>query len=150
MLYPIPQRFTDEDFEVGWNQELSNLDKELVRLLYPKKGKAATQLLVDAEPIQTEIGEQEELDVYIFVVYREMSIFLLFIEKGRYLIETTGRTDLAMSLFGPDDRTNFRAEDDDSGRGLNPRIRMILRPGTYTVHVRNFSRRKTGDNGIFV
>ncbi|MBV7329658.1 hypothetical protein KFU94_15720 [Chloroflexi bacterium TSY] len=140
MLYPIPQRFTDEDFEVGWNQELSDLDKELARLVYPKEGKAATQLLVDAEPIQAEIGEKGELDVYMFVVQ----------EQGRYLIETTGRTDLVMSLFGPDDSTNFRAEDDDSGRGLNPRLNMILRLGTYTVHIRNFSRHKTGDYGIFV
>lgn len=35
MLYPIPNAFTEGDFEVGWNRTLSATDKRYIATLYP-------------------------------------------------------------------------------------------------------------------
>ncbi len=35
MLYPIPKQFTTNDFEVGWNSALSELDKQFAHEWYP-------------------------------------------------------------------------------------------------------------------
>ena len=35
MLYPIPNAFTEGDFEVGWNRTLSTTDKRYIAKLYP-------------------------------------------------------------------------------------------------------------------
>jgi len=37
MLYPIPAAHTNEGFSSGWNVELSELDKKLIRELYARK-----------------------------------------------------------------------------------------------------------------
>lgn len=36
MLYPIPQNFTLDDYEVGWNTGLSQTDKEFISEMYPR------------------------------------------------------------------------------------------------------------------
>ncbi len=140
MLYPIQQRFTHGDFEVGWNSELSERDKTFIASQYPGALKLENQLIVDGAAVTAAIGNNGELDLYTFEVP----------QAGRYLIETEGRTDVVMSLFGPDDPALFLEEDDDSGTRLNARIRTILRSGVYTVHVRHFSKRRTGEYRIFV
>jgi hypothetical protein len=61
-----------------------------------------------------------------------------------------GKQDLVMGLYGPDDASRLIRTDDDSGVGMNPRIISALRPGVYTVLVRHFSARKTGDYQIQV
>jgi len=35
MLYPIPQQLTLGGFEIGWNNTLSDLDKQYMREWYP-------------------------------------------------------------------------------------------------------------------
>lgn len=35
MLYAIPNELTNGDYEVGWNTELSNVDKQFIRQMYP-------------------------------------------------------------------------------------------------------------------
>ena len=35
MLYPIDQRFTLDQFEVGWNRQLSDTDKRFISEIYP-------------------------------------------------------------------------------------------------------------------
>ena len=35
MLYPVEQRFTLDDFEVGWNRRLSDRDKGFIAEMYP-------------------------------------------------------------------------------------------------------------------
>lgn len=137
MLYPIPNDFTVGDFEVGWNKTLSDTDKWFVGQMYPKP---ENELLVDGPPRVESIGDFGEIDVFTF----------LAIQPGRYRMETEGRTDLVMSLFGPDDDGLFMAEDDDSGRRLNPRIVTDLDRGKYTLRVRHFSTQRTGDYTIFV
>lgn len=36
MMYPIPPEHTEDGFSVGWNDELSNLDKRFMCALYPR------------------------------------------------------------------------------------------------------------------
>ena len=140
MLYPIPNEFTIGDFEVGWNKVLSETDKRFVAALYPTAPKPTNELTIDAPPVEASIGEYGEIDTFTFVV----------VQQGDYRIETEGRTDVVLSLFGPDDETRFVAMDDDSGQRLNARLIVNLRPGRYTIRVRHFSSRRTGDYKIGV
>lgn len=140
MLYPIPNDLTIGDFEVGWNRELSPTDKQFIGAVYPRRPKPDGELTVDGPPRQAAIGAYGETDTYSFTAPA----------PGRYRIETQGKLDLVMSLFGPDDATIFVTSDDDSGPGLNPRIERTLKPGVYTVRVRHFNNRTTGDYQIRV
>ncbi len=137
MLYPIPNAFTIGDFEVGWNTDLSDTDRMWISQAYPK---STGDLSIDAAPRSESIGEPGQEDLFQFQVH----------EPGRYRVETSGHADLVMSLFGPEDDTKLIAQDDDSGRRLNPRIASDLAWGRYTVRVRHFSASRTGDYEIFV
>jgi hypothetical protein len=135
MLYPIPNDFTIGDFEVGWNRVLSDVDKEFIGILYPAQPKTGQALAIDGGAVKASIGQFGETDTFTFNVSK----------AGRYRVETLGGLDLVMSLFGPDNPTQFVATDDDSGLGLNPRIIRFLRAGVYTIRVRHFNNKKTGD-----
>lgn len=137
MLYPIPNEFTEGDFEVGWNTKLSATDMRWIGLAYPKP---TDELIIDGGAKQAEIGEAGEIDKYTFLV----------MQPGRYRIETQGATDLVMSLFGPEDDAKLLASDDDSGERLNPRLVLDLEPGKYTVRVQHFSKRRKGEYNILV
>ena len=137
MLYPIPNEFTVGDFEVGWNRSLSETDTRFIGTIYPKP---AHELIVGDPPRTGSIGEQGEIDTYIVNVY----------QRGHYRFETIGSTDLVMSLYGPEDDSTFIAQDDDSGRRLNPKIVAPLEWGRYTIRVQHFSKRRTGDYEIQV
>jgi len=80
--------------------------------MYPKVEKSALELTIGAAPAQAEIGAHGEEDLFTF---RATS-------SGNYTIETSGRTDVVMGLFGPNDFTRQIAQDDDSGLGLNAKI----------------------------
>ncbi len=140
MLYPIPNEFTIGDFEVGWNKELSQTDKDFVAILYPFEQKPENELTIDGPAVAASIGAPGEIDTFTFVVS----------EGGRYRMETEGRTDVVMSLFGPDNEAHFIAQDDDSGRRLNARIVQILAPGRYTLRIRHFSEQRTGEYKVGV
>lgn len=140
MLYPIPNEFTEGDFEVGWNRVLSKTDKEYITMLYPGAPKPEHELSIDAPARTASIGAFGEVDKYTFVV----------MTAGRYGMETEGNLDLVMSLFGPNDETLFIDQDDDSGRRLNARLIATLQPGTYTLKVRHHSNRRTGSYTIRV
>jgi hypothetical protein len=140
MLYPIPNEFTIGDFEVGWNTELSAMDKEFIGTIYPFADKPEHRLVIDGGALNESVGAPGELDKFTFAVAK----------RGRYRIETLGRLDLVMGLYGPDDEKKLVRSDDDSGVGLNPRIISTLKPGVYTVLVRHFSPKKTGEYQIQV
>lgn len=140
MLYPIPNEFTIGDFEVGWNRVLSPMDKQFIATLYPGVLKLENELVIDAPLTKASIGAFGEVDKYSFAVTT----------AGRYRMETEGKLDLVMGLFGPDDETVGITEDDDSGRRLNAKIITDLRPGVYVLKVRHFSNRRTGDYEIGV
>jgi hypothetical protein len=155
MLYFFPASWTLNGIGTKQNDVLSRMDKEFVAgaLMYPKTGPTisdAVKLTVNAEPQtrvnaepQTKglIGKFGEEDLYTFTAESE----------GRYVIDTLGKSDVVMKLFGPDNETALIAEGDDSGVGANARISAELIPGTYYVQVRHFSRESgTGDHTINV
>lgn len=140
MLYPVEQRFTNGDFAVGWNKTLSALDKEFIGRQYAFEPKAKNEIAVDGDAIAGTIGEFGEVDVYTFRVT----------SPGKFTVETHGKTDVALSLFGPDSETRLVAEDDDSGRRLNAKVSEVLRSGLYTVQVRHFSQSRVGEYSVSV
>lgn len=140
MLYAIPNEFTIGDFEVGWNRVLSRTDREFVGVMYPFAVKRIMELAVGAPAIEGSIGKHGEEDLFQFAVPAQ----------GRYTIETEGRTDVVMALFGPDSQTDLVAEDDDSGRGFNAKIVAALQPGIYYVRVRHYRPTGTGKYKIAV
>ncbi|MBN1146189.1 MAG: hypothetical protein JXA78_02960 [Anaerolineales bacterium] len=140
MLYPIPKEFTDGVFEVGWNKTLSQVDRDYVGTVYPFDTTPTVELAVDAAPTEADIGQHGEEDHFHFVVSA----------PGAYAIETGGRTDVVMGLYGPDDHARQIAHDDDSGRGLNARIAIKLEPGAYSLRIRHFRPRGTGKYTVSV
>ena len=140
MLYPIQDNLTIGNYEVGWNNDLSDMDKGFIGTVYPFDEKVVADLSVDGLPLEESIGSHGEEDTFRFKV----------LATGTYTVETGGRTDVNMGLFGPDDRTTQIASDDDSGKSLNARIRMALQPGSYYVRVRHFRPRGLGTYTISV
>ena len=132
MLYPIPEEHTIGDYQVGWNRALSATDKDFVGRLYPKDTKGVVELNVVGAPVEAEIGEHGEEDLYEFAITA----------AGRYNIETEGQTDVVMTLYATDQPGVILAEDDDSGKGFNAKITTTLAPGRYGVRVRHY--RPTG------
>lgn len=140
MLYPVPNALTIGDFEIGWNNKLSETDKRYARKVYPHERRVEQTLVVNGEPLSAAISGAGEVDTFVFNVS----------EAGRYRIETTGRTDVIAALYGPDNSTRLINENDDGGRRLNARIDTALAPGRYTLRVRHFSDARTGDYSIGV
>jgi hypothetical protein len=147
MLYFFPASWTLNGIGTKQNDVLSRMDKEFIAgaQMYPKTGPIipdAVKLTVNAKPrTKGSIGKGGEEDLYTFAAESE----------GRYVIDTLGRTDVVMKLFGPDNETALIAEDDDSGVGTNARISVELIPGSYYVQVRHYSRTGgTGDYSIKV
>jgi hypothetical protein len=137
MLYAIPNDLTVGDWEVGWNTTMSDTDKAFIASLYPKKpdeGPEIPHIDIDGKPVAAAIGKPAEEDEFLFDVT----------DSGTYTVETTGNTDVVMALFGPDTREKRIGVDDDSGRGLNARLRIDLDAGEYHVVVRHYSKRGKG------
>ena len=65
-------------------------------------------------------------------------------EAGRYVLETSGPTDVVMSIHGPDNDASLAGTDDDSGLDLNARIERDLAVGKYLVQVRHYNPRGRG------
>ena len=97
--------------------------------------------VIDFAPHKAEITHPGRKDSYKFIVA----------EEGKYTVETEGRTDLVMALYGPDSETKLIARDDDSGTGWNAKISTDLSPGTYYVRVEHYnSQSGTGAYSIKV
>jgi len=147
MLYFFPASWTLNGIGTTQNDVLSLMDKEFVAgaKMYPKSGPIVTdavELKVNAK-IRTKgsIGKYGEEDLYHFAADSD----------GRYVIDTLGKTDVVMKLFGPDSETALIAEDDDSGVDINARIVADLIPGKYYVQIRHYNRESgMGDYSIKV
>lgn len=85
--------------------------------------------VVDTAATVAEISQPGEKHKYKFTAAK----------AGQYTVETEGRMDVVMSLYGPDSETRLIAQDDDSGSGLNAKIVEDLTPATYYVHVQHYS-----------
>ncbi len=135
MLYAFPPEWTTNGVATHANEVLSALDKEFIAgaKMYPKASPglpAAVPLTVGAARTEASIGKPGEEDLYRFRADAD----------GAYVIETQGKTDVYMKLFGPNSPTALIEEDDDSGYGLNPRIAAQLMAGDYYVQVRHYDR----------
>lgn len=146
MLYFFPASWTLNGVETKENDTLSSLDKEFVAgaKMYPGTRPTvadAPQLQVNARTrTKAAIGKSGEEDLYRFTARAD----------GRYVIDTAGRTDMFMKLFGPNSQTALIAQDDDSGVDMNARIAADLIAGDYCVQVRHFRPTGKGDYSIRV
>lgn len=136
MLYAFPKQWTLNGVATHANDVLSALDKTFIAgaKMYPKTQQpgtdTATELKVDGARLDAAIGKPGEEDIFRFDAAAD----------GAYLIETRGKTDVYMKLFGPNSETSLIDEDDDSGYGLNPRIATNLIKGRYYLQVRHYDR----------
>ncbi|MDH4271475.1 MAG: M12 family metallopeptidase [Candidatus Aminicenantes bacterium] len=137
MLYFFPATWTVNGIGTKANEILSSMDKAFIAgaKMYPGAGSpapAGTGLKVNAaKRTAASIGKAGEEDLFLFGASKD----------GRYVIDTTGPTDVVMKLFGPGSQTSLIAEDDDSGRGVNARIAADLVAGEYFVQVRHYNKR---------
>jgi hypothetical protein len=134
MLYAVDEALTVGHWSVGWNTALSEQDKTFIRSQYPGAQAPEPALQVDGHPVEGRIGMDGEADLYRFTLDK----------AGRYVLRTTGQTDVVMSLHGPDNDAALVGVDDDSGYGLNARIERDLTPGGYLVQVRHYRPTGTG------
>ena len=139
MLYFFPARWTTNGIATHANEVLSATDRTFIASMYPRGGTAGgpKELAVNGPALQDEIGAPGEEDLFKFTVT----------QPGRHVIETTGKTDVMMKLFGPNNQTSLIAEDDDGGVGLNSRIARPLAGGDYFVQIRHYNR--SGGSGPY-
>lgn len=132
MLYAFPGTWTRSGQGTKANHVLSAGDKEFIvsRDIYPQMTVEPVTLQINATPTEGEIGMPAEEDIYDFTVA----------VPGRYIVETDGRADVVMKLFGPDKQTSLIAEDDDGGAGLNSKIVQELSPGQYFAQIRHYNK----------
>ncbi len=129
MLYFFPASWTLNGIATKANDVLSSMDKAFIAgaKMHPKTGGTVCK-----------IGEE---DLYRFTAATD----------GRYVIDTSGPTDIVMKLFGPNSETALIEEDDDSGIDTNAMIAADLVAGEYFVQVRHYNRTKgTGKYSIKV
>ena len=138
MHYPVPNQFTIGDFEVGFNSSLSEIDVAFIARHYPGEEPDLPRLVIDGAAKKAAIGEHGEEDAFTFDVS----------QHGRYVLETSGQTDVVMVLLGPNNRTDVIAEDDDNGQDYNARIVTDLGPGTYYARVRHYWPTGSGEYEI--
>jgi hypothetical protein len=134
MLYPVDERLTIGTFSIGWNRQLSDLDKSFIGSRYPFEEKQVVRLTLRGSPAEGEISSPGETDWFRFTARK----------ARRYVLQTLGATDTVMSLHGPNSQAALIAADDDSGPGLNARIERDLAPATYFVQVRHFGDTSVG------
>lgn len=144
MLYAFPDEWTRNMGATHKNNQLSELDRDFVKSerMYPGRDAPedrASELTV-AKALAAEISNSGEEDLYSFEVN----------DPALHVIETSGSTDVVMSLFGPNSPTRLVADDDDGGTGTNARISAVLQPGTYYARVRHYNPNRTGEYRISV
>ena len=140
MEYAIPDELTVGSYAIGWNTELSELDKEFMRGQYPKGSPGTVALEVGAPPHEADLSVGAEVDTYTFEAAA----------AATHIMSTTGTTDVVLTLQGPNDAGALLAWDDDRGVGANARIVRKLRPGTYWLSVRHKQPTGMGSYAIAV
>lgn len=144
MLYEFPSDWTVGGQATRGNEVLSHVDSQFISSeeAYPGRTRAPVELdVIDLAGQAASIGAAGEEDVFTFEVD----------SSGMHTIETDGRTDVVMKLFGPNSNTLMLAEDDDDGVGRNSKIEMNLTAGTYFVQIRHYNRTSgTGDYSVRV
>lgn len=145
MLYPILNELTEGDWEVGWNAQLSAQDKQFMNGNYPfddsqpgVSGETAV-LTLNALPLTSAISTPGEVKTFKFTAD----------VKGLYYFETSGNTDVFMSIFASNNGQQPLETDDDSGEGWNAKLLVELEAGEYDVQVRHYDEAGTGAFAIW-
>jgi len=157
MMYPISENWTINQFSTDFNPELSVLDKSFIAALYPYDS-PVTNPPITEEPTPATAPAIPKLKISHFYSYNGaisqagevLTLSFQVINEARYIIETTGDTDLFLTLLGPDNPTLVLQSDDDSGMGSNPQIKRALAPGTYYLQVRHYHQTGTGSFRISI
>ena len=127
MEYAVPDELTVGSYAVGWNTELSPLDKSWTKKQYPMGAPAVTELAVDGPRAEADLATGGEVDSFVFNVAATATC----------IMTTEGSTDTVMTLHGPNDPGGVLAFDEDRGAGANARIVRKLLPGQYWLTVRH-------------
>lgn len=136
MLYAFPASWTANGASTRANAEMSALDAEWMRRVYPGRVSASPELPVGPAPVAASIGRSGEEDHYVFQV----------LEAGQYIVETLGSTDVVLSVLASD---SMIASDDDSGEDSNARLELNLAAGAYRVSVRHYGT-GTGEYRVMI
>jgi hypothetical protein len=136
MLYFFPGSWVKNGKGTQANETLSRLDKAFIASAdaYPMDQRPMIDVKIGGTPVRSELSKPGEEDLFRFEVR----------QAGRHVIQTGGRSDVILKLFGPDSETRLVAADDDSGYGLNARIATPLARGTYVAQVRHVKVTGTG------
>lgn len=139
MMYAFPPSWTTNNWHTEENKELSAQDKAFIgsAKMYPKPALPIADNILPISFLNEKsasIGKAGEEDLFQLNV----------VEHGSYVIETHGDTDCVMVIWGPESKTALLAKDDDSGVGHNSWLKLDLKPATYWISVRHFSKTKTG------
>lgn len=130
MLYFFPPEWTQDGFSAKQNNQLSELDKAFLGgpSMYPKpQFDNVKRIYPNQRRTRATLRKAGEEDLFVFKAE----------QAGRYCIDTRGKTNVAMRLFGPNSTTALIAEDDDSGLESNAMIFADLIPGEYFVQIRH-------------
>ncbi|MDH3226233.1 MAG: tyrosinase family protein [Thermoleophilia bacterium] len=92
------------------------------------------EIVVGGPPVPGDISAPGQRDPYRFQAAA----------PGDFVIETSGSTDVLITLAGPNDPDAIFMQDDDSGEGRNSRIETSLSAGVYFVEVRYWNDGGTG------
>jgi hypothetical protein len=140
MEYAVPDELTVGSYSIGWNTELSELDKDFMRRQYPKGAPGTVELEVGGPAHEADLSVSGEVDTYHFDVPT----------AATHVMSTSGATDVVLTLQGPSDPGAVLAWDDDRGRGMNARIVRKLQPGSYWLGVRHKQPTGTGSYAVSV
>lgn len=141
MLYSIHNSLTLDDFEVGFNRQLSAMDKEFIGVCYPFEQKPTNPfpIINIGETIKARLDKWLEEDYYQFDLNRDAS--------QKISIQTKGKIDTVVSLMDAATQTVI-AWDDDSGQNRNAHIVKVLNKGKYLIRVRHYSKKGKGNYSI--
>jgi hypothetical protein len=140
MEYAIPDSLTIGSYAIGWNTELSQLDREFMRRQYPKAAPGMREVTPNGPPVESDLAVSGEVDTYHFTVST----------AAVHIMTTTGPSDTVLTLHGPSDPGAVLAFDDDRGVGTNARIVRKLVPDDYWLSVRHKDPTATGTYAVAV
>ncbi len=140
MEYAIPDSLTIGSYSIGWNTELSDLDRDFMRRQYPKNSPGLQELTPDGPALEADLAASGEVDTYHFEVGT----------AATHIMATQGPSDTVLTLQGPNDPGAVLDWDDDRGRGMNARIVRKLVPGEYWLSVRHKNPAATGTYSVRV
>lgn len=149
MAYPVDPSLTLDGRGVGFNADLSDMDKQWLREQYPGRDGGPTTPkfdynldVYDLTPVSQSLSAAGERD-----------LAKLKVEKtGRYIIEAVSRAQqrasLVLALFGPNNTTTLVAQTNNIGTDFDARIDTMLMPGEYAVQVSHADPSGVGEYGL--